>query len=145
MLPLRPDPNAARDLQVRSLVRASIAHGIAALDRGTTRARYAAKPWLSLVLAAGALISTPIKLAFVLRDLLRERRWHKRHPESVRPPPTAREEINEIYFELFPYVANAIGGYVLVAVALTVHNDRFPDLVFGLFAGGVLLWMLLIG
>jgi hypothetical protein len=34
MIPLRPDPAAAHDTALRSLTRAAIATGLAALDRG---------------------------------------------------------------------------------------------------------------
>ena len=45
MLPLKPDPDAARNQAVRSLTRAAITTGLAALDRGIRPARFAQETW----------------------------------------------------------------------------------------------------
>jgi hypothetical protein len=44
-LPLKPDENAARDTAVRSLCRAAIVTGLAAVDRGIRAEKHAAKAW----------------------------------------------------------------------------------------------------
>ena len=45
LLPLKPDENAARDTAVRSLCRAAIVTGLAAVDRGIRAEKHAAKAW----------------------------------------------------------------------------------------------------
>jgi len=45
LLPLKPDPDAARNQAVRSLTRAAITTGLAALDRGIRPARFAQETW----------------------------------------------------------------------------------------------------
>ena len=45
MLPLRPDPDASRDVAMRSLVRAAIATCRSALDRGVRPDKFVARTW----------------------------------------------------------------------------------------------------